>query len=100
MIASSLATRSCLSHLDFLAGGGKSSEGCTPDEADVDDGGCTLKKLTNSSALIVAEEMIMRSEGRIRRILGDAGSVTGLKMKRYTYFFSTPSSKSVYRLRS
>jgi hypothetical protein len=77
IIASSLATRSCLSHLDFLAGGGKSSEGCTPDEADVDDGGCTLKKLTNSSALIVAEEMIMRREGRIRRILGDAGSVTG-----------------------
>lgn len=69
-MALSFGARSFLSHRDFFPGGGaRSSEGFTPDEAKDDDGGSLLKKSTNACASIVADEIIMRREGRTRRIL-------------------------------
>lgn len=71
MTASLLETFSCLSHLDFLVGGGgsMSSAGLMPDEGTEAEGGWVLKKSTKDWASIVAEEIMTRREGRTRRIL-------------------------------
>lgn len=46
-----------------------SSAGLRPEDGTEDDGGMVEKKSTKDCASIVAEEMTMRSSGRIRRIL-------------------------------
>lgn len=69
-----LPVESVLSQRDFLAGGGSmpSSAAVTPDEAELDEGGWVLKKERKEAASIVAEEMMIRREGRTRRILTTA----------------------------